>query len=45
MIQAQGTLTKGDITEVEGRYIEMESWSDDTAPVRTNTSRRDVVLV
>lgn len=33
--QAQGTLTKGDFTEAEGRYIEMKRRSNDTATVRT----------
>lgn len=30
-------LTKGDVTEVEGRNVEMKSWSNDTAPGRTKT--------
>lgn len=42
MAQAQGTLTKGDITEVEGRDVEMKSRSNDTAPARTKTGRGGV---
>lgn len=45
MVQAQGTLTKGDVTKLEGRYVEMKSWSDDTTPVRTKTGRGDIGLV
>lgn len=36
-------LTKGDVAEVEGRYIKVEGWPDDTASVWTKDRQRALV--
>lgn len=44
VVRAQGTLTKGDVAEVEGGHIEMESRCHREAPVRTKAGEAVALL-